>query len=63
MAINHASSINRENRKTDARALTLLGFNLNELVSHLGVSSNTVKTYLRETEDVVYSDLDDFMYR
>ena len=63
MSINHAGSINRENRKTKARTLTLLGFDLNELVSHLGVSSNTVKTYLRETKDVIYSDLEDLMYQ
>ena len=53
----------RNLRKTLARVLKLLGFNTNEMVDFLNVSTQTVKTYLRETEDVVYSDLADQIYK
>ncbi len=60
MRVNSTSSINRQKRKTHARALTNLGFSINELVNYLGVSSNTIKTYLRETEGTTYTDLLEF---
>ena len=50
----------RKLRKIYARALTNLGFKLNEIVDFLNVSTNTVKTYLKETEGEGYSDLFDF---
>jgi len=62
MARNNAS-LARENRRTYARAMRNLGFDLYEITAAIGVSSNTVRTYLRETEGVGYSDLFDFCFK
>ena len=49
-------------RKNYARVLHLLGFGINETVNFLNVSTQTVKTYLKETEGVAYSDLAEQVY-
>ncbi|MBW2984058.1 hypothetical protein KY361_03030 [Candidatus Woesearchaeota archaeon] len=56
-------SLQRQQRRLYARILTILGFDINELVDILGVSSNTIKTYLRETKSDFYSDLHEAIFK
>ena len=63
IAARERRSYERSQRKTLARVLKLLGFDINEITNFLNVSTQTTKTYLKETKDIVYSDLAEQVYQ